>query len=86
MKKYITSIALSGAVAVTGCAATDPTYVAQREKMAVMEDSSPLTGSRLNKLSTERILRAVGNKEYNEQRIVNSLGNEISLREKRPGG
>jgi sulfite reductase beta subunit-like hemoprotein len=43
-------------------------------------------GSRLNKLSTERILRAVGNKEYNEQRIVNSLGNEISLREKRPGG
>jgi hypothetical protein len=86
MKKSVTSLALFATVAVAGCASPDLNYVAQREKMAVMEDSSPLTGSRLNKLSTERILRAVGNKEYNEQRIVNSLGNEISLREKRPGG
>ena len=43
MKKSVTSLALFATVAVAGCASPDLNYVAQREKMAVMEDSSPLT-------------------------------------------
>jgi hypothetical protein len=85
MKKYVAGAVLIGTFGLTGCA-TDPAYIAYRQKLAATSDPTPLTGSRVNIDSTERILRAVGNKEYNEQRLVNSLGNEIALKDKRPGG
>lgn len=83
MKKTVTGIMLIGTVVLTGCATPDAEYIAYKQKLAASGDQTPLTGSLVNKQRTERILRAVGNKEYNEDRVVNSLGNELAIKDRK---
>ncbi|MBL8523880.1 MAG: hypothetical protein JNN20_09335 [Betaproteobacteria bacterium] len=72
-------------VLLAGCA-IDPAYVAYRQKQDALGKYATLTGSLSNGDSTPHTLKIVGNKEYNDNRVVNSVGNDISLQvPKKPG-
>jgi hypothetical protein len=78
MKKTVTGMVLMGSVVFAGCATPDAEYIAYRQKMAAAGKYSTLTGSMFNGDSTPHTLKIVGNKEYNDNRVINSLGNEIA--------
>jgi hypothetical protein len=81
MKKYFVSAVVLGLFALGGCA-TDPNYA--KAKAADIEkngQADALTGSRLVKPTTERVVKAVGNKEYTEAGNVHtSIGNAVGLK------
>ena len=72
MKKYLASgviravfIAAGG---LSGCA-VDPTYLNVSAKARVETEGEALTGTRLVKPTTERLLKQVGNKDYKDEQI-----------------
>ena len=77
MRKYLLSAAVLGLFALSGCA-TDPGY-AEAKRVAIEKNGQPdaLTGSRLVKPTTERVVKAVGNNEYNQTNQHTSTGNAI---------
>lgn len=72
MKKYLANgvpgIALIAAVGLSGCA-VDPTYANVSAKSSVDAEADVLTGSRLARPTTERLLKQVGNKDYKDEQI-----------------
>lgn len=77
-------VAWSAIVVLASCA-TDPAYMAYRQKVDASGKYATLTGSLSNGDSTPHTLKIVGNKEYNDNRVINSLGNEIANQVKNPG-
>lgn len=81
MKKYLLGAVVAGLFVVGGCAA-DPNYA--KAKAAEIEkngQADALTGSRLVKPTTERVVKAVGNKEYTESGNVHtSIGNAVGAK------
>ena len=73
MKKYLALAALFGALGINGCA-TDTTYAAARARAAVDDEPEILTGTRLPRPTTERILKRVGQQEYKEENIKSISG------------
>jgi hypothetical protein len=74
MNKYLASAALIGAFGLGGCA-IDPTYQTVSAKTVEEGDAEVLTGTRLARPTTERLLRRVGNKDYKDEQIK-SLHND----------
>ena len=66
-------------LATGGCAGVDSSY-ADAKKAAAAEEPNLLTGSRLSKPTTERVIKAVGNNEYNETNKHTSIGNAIGAK------
>ena len=81
MNKFLSVGLVVGLLAASGCAGVDAGYV-EAKKTAAMQGVEPnlLTGSRLSKPTTERVVKAVGNNEYNETNKHTSIGNAIGAK------
>lgn len=81
MDKLLIIVVTSSLLALGGCAGVDPTY-ADAKKVATANGDEPnlLTGSRLSKPTTERVVKAVGNNEYNETNKHTSIGNSVGAK------
>jgi len=82
MNKFLCGAALSGLLAMTGCATVDQSYVDARKAAAARGEAPLLTGTRLTKPTTERVVKSVGNNEYNETNLHTSIGNASVFKEK----
>jgi len=82
MKKYFAGAVVLSLFALGGCA-TDPGY-AQAKAAAIEKNgqADAITGSRLVKPTTERVVKAIGNNEYNETNAHTSIGNAVGLKSK----
>lgn len=74
MNKVFASAVLISLFGLGGCAA-DPTYSASRAKAADSEDVEVLTGTRIPRPTTERLVKGVSNKDYKDEQIK-SMYNE----------
>ena len=81
MNKFLSVGLVVGLLAAGGCAGVDAGY-AEAKKTAAAQGEEPnlLTGSRLSKPTTERVVKAVGNNEYNETNKHTSIGNAIGAK------
>ena len=81
VNKLLIIAVTSSLLAFGGCAGVDPTY-ADSKKAAAANGDEPnfLTGSRLSKPTTERVVKAVGNNEYNETNKHTSIGNSVGAK------
>ena len=72
MKKYLANgvfgVAFIAACGLSGCA-VDPTYANASAKSSSDAEADVLTGSRLARPTTERLLKQVGNKDYKDEQI-----------------
>ena len=68
MNKYLASAALIGAFGLNGCA-MDPNYQTASANAVEEGDADVLTGTRLARPTTERLLKRVGNKDYRDEQI-----------------
>ena len=81
MNKFLAGAIAFGLLAAGGCAGVDPSYVEAKQAAAAKgEEPNLLTGSRLSKPTTERVVKAVGNNEYNETNKHTSIGNAIGAK------
>lgn len=81
MNKVLAGAVVSGLMVVGGCASVDPSYAdAKKTAAANGEEPNLLTGSRLSKPTTERVVKAVGNNEYNETNKHTSIGNTVGAK------
>ena len=74
MKKLLACTALVGAFGLGGCA-VDPNYQTVGANAAAEGEAEVLTGTRLARPTTERLLKKVGNKDYKDEQIK-SLHND----------
>ena len=68
MRKVFASALIVSLFALGGCAA-DPTYTASRAKVADGEEQDVLTGTRIPRPTTERVVKHIGNKDYKDEQI-----------------
>lgn len=66
MKKFLLSTAVLAVLGLAGCA-VDPNYANSYPKVAADRDAEPITGTRLPKPTTEKLVKAVGNKDYKDE-------------------
>lgn len=81
MVKYLASIAAVAAIGLSGCATTEPQAAAtgQAQAAAPKGEKQTLVGTRLERKTTERIVRSVGNTEYKETNLHQSLANNPAV-------
>ena len=79
MNKFLLAAVTLSLLATGGCAGVDSSY-ADAKKAAAAAEPNLLTGSRLSKPTTERVIKAVGNNEYNETNKHTSIGNAIGAK------
>jgi hypothetical protein len=77
-----TLVALASAVALAGCATSEPApqMAAADGAPAAAAQKRPLTGSRLSRSTTDRSLRTIGQQELDSEHPITSLGNEVGPR------
>jgi hypothetical protein len=81
MQKILFGALVLGLMFVGGCATVDTNYgEAKKAAAAANGEPSLLTGTRLPKPTTERVLKAVGNNEYNETNPHTSIGNSAAFK------
>ncbi len=80
MKKYLAVVFASALMAAGGCATVDTKYVESKKAAAANGEPDLLTGSRLVKPTTERVVKSVGNNEYNETNKHTSIGNALGAK------
>ena len=78
MNRYFASAIFIGIAGLTGCATTAESEAYQKYRAARDADQETLTGSRLIKPTTERMVGAVGNKEYSELNQHTGIANRVS--------
>ncbi len=81
MRSIWLGLTIAGLTVAAGCATTPETAQTTNGFQVVKADNLPYTGSRLQKATTERLLKSVGNREYNETTFHTSISNQI-----KPGG
>jgi outer membrane lipoprotein SlyB len=74
MNKFLLSAAFMTAIGLSACASDTGTAGAY-EKAAADRDAETITGSRLPRPTTERIVKSVGNKDFKDEQIK-SIHNE----------
>ena len=67
MNKYFAGAFLVGLVGSVGCASTTESAAYRKYQADRDADRETLLGSRLIKPTTERMVKAVGNEEYNQE-------------------
>ena len=82
MNKFLCGAAVTVLLATVGCATVDQNYVDAKRAAAARGEASLLTGTRLTKPTTERVVKSVGNNEYNETNLHTSIGNASVFKEK----
>lgn len=81
MNKYLAGAILIGIVGFTGCASTAETESYQKRHQAAKDaDQETLVGTRLAKPTTERVVKAVGNNEYNRDNQHRGIANEVGMK------
>ena len=80
MNKYIAVAVASALMAAGGCAGVDTNYVESKKAAAANGEPDLLTGSRLSKPTTERVVKGVGNNEYNEANQHRSISNTVGAK------
>lgn len=80
MNKVLLSAAIMTAIALSGCA-SDPGRASAYEKVAADRDAETITGSRLPRPTTERLVKSVGNKDFKDEQIksIHNEGNKPGL-------
>ena len=80
MNKYLVSAAVITAIGLAGCA-SDPGKASGYEKAAAERDAETITGSRLPRPTTERLVKSVGNKDFKDEQIksIHNEGNKPGL-------
>lgn len=77
MNRYFVASMLVGIVALTGCASTGDNEAYRKYQAERDAGKETLVGSRLVKPTTERIVRAVGNVEYNQDNQHTGIANRF---------
>ena len=77
MNKFFAVTFLIGIVGSAGCASTAETEAYQKSRVSKAADNDALTGSRLVKPTTERMVNAVGNKDYKESTQHTGIANRV---------
>jgi hypothetical protein len=81
MARLTTTCALLSAIALTACATAEPGTSASGapdgSTTARAQDDATLTGSRLQRVQTDRMLKSVGNSSFRQDTTVHSLGNVV---------
>ena len=77
MNKVFAGAVLVGLISVAGCAVTPEGEAYMKYRAAQDAGQEALTGSRLIKPTTERMVGAVGNKEYNELNLHKGIANTV---------
>jgi len=78
MKKYFAGAVLISLVGMAGCASTAETEAYRKYRASQDAGQETLTGSRLVKPTTERMVGAIGNKEYNELNLHKGIANSVA--------
>ncbi len=79
MNKYLASAIVVGIAGLAGCASTAETEAYQKYQAARDAGQETLVGSRLIKPTTERLVKAIGNNEYNQDNQHTSIANNKAL-------
>ncbi|MEP7155480.1 MAG: hypothetical protein ABI905_06885 [Betaproteobacteria bacterium] len=77
MKKVWVFAVTASLVGLAGCATKAETDAYVKYKASQTTDGETLTGSRLVKPTTERMVGAIGNKEYNELNLHKGIANSV---------
>ncbi len=84
MARLTTTCALLSAIALAACATADPgataTGAPDGSTTARAQDDATLTGSRLQRVQTDRMLKSVGNSSFRQDTSVHSLGNVVGAK------
>ena len=80
MNKCLAVAVASALMVAGGCAGVDTNYVEAKKAAAANGEADLLTGTRLAKPTTERVVKAIGNNEYNETNKHTSIGNTIGAK------
>lgn len=83
MFRYPTSCVLLAAIFAGACATPSSGPVpgaSANAAVAAAEDADTMTGSRLKRKSTDRLLKSTDNSSFRRDNPVNSLGNEVGIR------
>ena len=78
MNKIFAGAAIIGILGMAGCASTEEAEAYRKSHAA--NDKEALTGSRLIKPTTERMVGAIGNKEYTELNLHKGIANSVADR------
>ncbi|MEO8102652.1 MAG: hypothetical protein ABI790_09005 [Betaproteobacteria bacterium] len=80
MNKYFTGTLLFAIAGLAGCASTAETDAYRKSRATPAAGQETLVGSRLVKPTTERIVKAVGNNEYNQENQHRGIANEVGAK------
>jgi hypothetical protein len=77
MTKYFAGAVLIGVVGLAGCASPAETEAYRKYQAERDAGKETLVGSRLIKPTTERVVKAVGNDEYNQENQHTGIANKF---------
>ncbi len=77
MKKLLVCAVVVGVAGLAGCATTEESEAYQKYRASRDAGQETLVGSRLVKPTTERLVKAIGNNEYNQENQHRGIANSL---------